>query len=440
LKANFVMPASSLGKSAANIIRVASGNFLEMYDFMVFAYYAPNISRAFFPIHSPFISLMLTFMTFGAGFLMRPLGAVVLGAYTDHRGRRAGLLLTLTLMALGTLSLACTPDYAAIGLWAPLLVVSGRLIQGFSAGAELGTVSVYLSEIAPAGKKGFYVSWQSASQQCAVILAAVMGLWLNAYFGPESMNAWGWRIPLLAGCLIVPFLYWLRRSLPETQAFTVKPQARSATALLYQTAKAWPIIIAGALMVVMTTVSFYLITAYTPTFGKVELKLSSESSFLVTLLVGAANFVWLIVMGALSDRIGRRHILLASTIGALLTAYPAMSWLVSAPSFERLLIVELWFSFLYGSYNGAMVVYLTEVVPPSISASAFSVAYSLATAIFGGFTPAISTYLIQATGDQASPGIWLSVAAILGLAGIFSVGRLSMHGMGREHFIESAAQ
>jgi MFS family permease len=193
-------------------------------------------------------------------------------------------------------------------------------------------------------------------------------------------------------------------------------------------------------MVVMTTVSFYLITAYTPTFGKVELKLSSESSFLVTLIVGAANFFWLILMGALSDRIGRRIILFACTIAAILTAYPAMSWLVSAPGFGRLLAVELWLSFLYGSYNGAMVVYLAEIVPPSISSSAFSVAYSLATALFGGFTPAISTYLIKLTGDQAAPGAWLSLAAALGLVGIFAVGRLTVHQPQRNNRVASPAK
>lgn len=203
-------------------------------------------------------------------------------------------------------------------------------------------------------------------------------------------------------------------------------RSKSAGALLYQIIRAWPIITAGAMMVVMTTVTFYLITAYTPTFGKVELKLSGQDSFLVTLLVGATNFFWLIAIGALSDRIGRRNILIACTIAGLMSAYPAMSWLVSAPSFPRLLAVELWLSFLFGSYNGAMVVYLTEVVPPNISASAFSVAYSLATALFGGFTPAICTYLIQLSGDRAAPGAWLSVAALVGLLGILGTGRLSV--------------
>src|ERR1700753_3556571 len=162
-----------------SVIRVSSGNFLEMYDFFVFGYYASAIGKAFFPTGSEFAQLMLAFMTFGAGFLMRPLGAVVLGAYVDHHGRRAGLLLTLVLMAIGTLSIALVPGYATLGVLAPVIVVIGRLIQGFSAGVELGGVSVYLSEIATPGHKGFYVSWQSGSQQVAVILVASLGVGLS---------------------------------------------------------------------------------------------------------------------------------------------------------------------------------------------------------------------------------------------------------------------
>src|SRR5579863_2603505 len=199
-----------------SVVRVSSGNFLEMYDFMVFGYFASAIGKAFFPIYSAFGSLMLSLMTFGAGFLMRPLGALVLGAYTDRHGRRAGLLLTLSMMSIGIFTIACTPGYATIGLLAPLLVVLGRLLQGFSAGMELGGVSVYLSEIATPGHKGFYVSWQSGSQQVAVMFAALVGVVLNAWLPPAEMNAWGWRVPLLLGCAIIPFLFRLRRSLQET--------------------------------------------------------------------------------------------------------------------------------------------------------------------------------------------------------------------------------
>jgi MFS family permease len=398
-----------------SVVRVSSGNFLEMYDFMVFGYYASAIGNAFFPSGIPFVSLMLSLMTFGAGFLMRPLGAIVLGAYTDVHGRRAGLLLTLTLMSFGIVTIACTPGYATIGLAAPLLVLLGRLVQGFSAGMELGGVSVYLSEIATPGHKGFYVSWQSASQQVAVMFAALLGVALTSVLPPPKMASWGWRVPLLLGCAIIPFLFILRRSLPETDEFAARKHKPSLSEIVSSLTSNWIIVGIGMMLVTMTTVSFYMITAYTPTFANSVLRLASIDGLLVTLCIGASNLFWLPVMGSLSDRIGRRPLLLACTLLMLLTAYPAMVWLIREPSFSRLLIVELWLSFLFGSYNGAMVVFLTEIMPVSVRTSGFALAYSLATAIFGGFTPAISTYLIHITGNRAVPGLWLSAAAACGL-------------------------
>ena len=386
-----------------------------MYDFMVFGYYATAIGAAFFPSGNPFVSLMLSLMTFGAGFLMRPLGAIVLGTYTDRHGRRAGLLLTLTLMSIGILSIACVPGYATIGILAPVIVLAGRLLQGFSAGMELGGVSVYLSEIATPGNKGFYVSWQSASQQAAVMVAALIGVLLTFLLPPAAMAAWGWRVPLLVGCLIIPFLFRLRHSLEETEAFQARRRSLDTSALLRSLAANSGLIVVGTLLVTMTTVSFYMITAYTPTFGSAVLHLGSGESLIVTLCVGASNLFWLPVMGALSDRVGRRPLLVACTLLMLATAYPMMRWLVDAPSFAKLLTVELWLSFVYGSYNGAMVVFLTEIMPVDVRTAGFSLAYSLATAIFGGFTPAISTYLIQVTGNRAVPGLWLSFAAVCGL-------------------------
>src|SRR5712691_8518991 len=398
-----------------SVVRVSSGNFLELYDFMVFGYYASAIGKAFFLSGNPFVSLMLSLMTFGAGFLMRPLGAIVLGAYTDRHGRRAGLLLTLGLMSVGIFSIACMPGYATIGLLAPLLVLVGRLLQGFSAGMELGGVSVYLSEIATPGHKGFYVSWQSGSQQVAVMFAALIGVVLSSVLPPEKMTLWGWRVPLLLGCGIIPFLFRLRRSLQETDEFVARKRRPSTSEILRSLTANWGIVVIGTMMVTMTTVSFYMITAYTPTFGNAVLHLASIDSLIVTLCVGASNLFWLPVMGALSDRIGRRPLLFACTILMLVTAYPAMLWLVRDPSFSKLLTVELWLSFIYGSYNGAMVVFLTEIMPIDVRTSGFSLAYSLATAVFGGFTPAISTYLIHLTGNRAVPGLLLTFAAACGL-------------------------
>jgi len=404
-----------------SVVRVSGGNFLEMYDFMVFGYYAGAIGKAFFPTGSAFITLMLSLMTFGAGFLMRPLGALVLGSYTDRNGRRAGLLLTLSLMSVGIFTIAFMPSYDTIGLLAPLLVVIGRLLQGFSAGMELGGVSVYLSEIATPGHKGFYVSWQSGSQQIAVMVAASVGVALHAMLPPEKMEQWGWRVPLLLGCFIVPFLFRLRRSLQETDEFSARRTHPATSEIFRSLGNNWVIVLVGTLMVTMTTVSFYMVTAYTPTFGTSVLHLSSANSLIVTLCVGISNLFWLPIMGALSDRIGRRPLLFGCTILMLITAYPAMLWLIREPSFARLLAVELWLSFIYGSYNGAMVVFLTEIMPVDVRTSGFALAYSLATAIFGGFTPAVSTYLIHITGNRAVPGLWLSFAAACGLgAAIFA--------------------
>lgn len=410
-----VFPMASKNSKAKAVFRVVSGNFLEMYDFMVYGFYATAIAKTFFPGDDPFASLMLSLATFGAGFLMRPLGAIFLGAYIDRHGRRQGLIITLALMAMGTLLIAFVPGYSTLGALAPLLVLLGRLLQGFSAGVELGGVSVYLAEIASPGKRGFFVSWQSASQQVAVVFAGLLGVILNHWLSPAQMGEWGWRVPFFVGCMIVPALFVIRRSLEETEAFQQRKHHPRLGEVLRSIGQNFGLVLAGTAMVVMTTVSFYLITAYTPTFGRNELHLSDFDALLVTMCIGLSNFFWLPVMGALSDRVGRRPLLLAATVLALLTAYPTLSWLVAEPSFARLLTVELWLSFLYGSYNGAMVVALTEVMPADVRTTGFSLAYSLATATFGGFTPAACTWLIHALDNKAAPGLWLSGAALLGL-------------------------
>ncbi|CAX61353.1 General substrate transporter [Erwinia billingiae Eb661] len=417
-------PARKPQGNARTIFNVTSGNFLEMFDFMVFGYYATAIAKTFFPGDDPFASLMLTLMTFGAGFLMRPLGAIVLGSYIDHHGRRKGLLMTLGLMAIGTLTIAVVPGYNTLGAAAPILILLGRLLQGFSAGVELGGVSVYLAEIAPKNRKGFFVSWQSGSQQIAVIFAALLGLGLNHLLEKDQVTEWGWRIPFVIGCMIVPFLFWIRSKLEETEAFSQRKTHPSMKQIVRSVASNWALVLAGMLMVVTTTVMFYMITAFTPTFGKTVLMMSDKQSFFVTLCVGVSNLIWLPIMGTVSDRYGRRPLLIFFTLLMIATAWPVLHWLVGSPSLSHLLEAELWLSFLYASYNGAMVVYLAEVMPAEVRATGFSLAYSLATALFGGFTPAISSYLIHVTGDKAMPGVWLTFAAVCGLIGTMIIKRL----------------
>ncbi|MBE7219590.1 MAG: tricarballylate/proton symporter TcuC, partial [Caulobacteraceae bacterium] len=274
------------GSKVATVIRVASGNFLEMFDFFLYGFYAKSIAAAFFPSQDQFASLMSALVVFGAGFLMRPLGALVLGSYIDRIGRRRGLILTLGIMASGTVLIAFVPTYATIGVWAPLLVLLGRMLQGFSAGVELGGVSVYLSEMATPGHKGFYVSWQSGSQQVATIVAAMIGYILSQAMAPADLAAWGWRIPFVIGCVIVPFLFLIRRNLQETEAFAARTHPPTAAEVLRTVGANWRIVLAGMALVLMTTVSFYLITAYTPTFGERELKLTRSDSLIVTCCIG----------------------------------------------------------------------------------------------------------------------------------------------------------
>jgi MFS family permease len=401
------------------IFRVASCNFLEAYDFFIYAYYARYIAVTFFPNENPYLQTAQTLAVFGAGFVMRPLGAILLGAYMDRYGRRKGLIVTLGLMAAGTLAIAVTPGYATIGWIAPFIVILGRLLQGLSAGAEFGGVAVYLSEISTPGRRGFYCSWQPISQQVAVIAAALIGVVLTALILPADMTLWGWRVPLLIGVVAIPFLYWLRRSLPETEAFVHSRHVRSIGEVLRIIGANWPLSVTGMALSVMTTTTFYLITAYTPTYGQQVLQMSPQDSMLVTVLVGVSNLLWLPVGGSLTDRYGARPVMLLVTAAALLSAYPAMSWLVTAPDFGRLLTVLLLFSLYFGLYNGSLIPTLASIMPPEVRATAFSLAFVTATAIFGGFTPYMANYLVEVTGNRAAPALWLSLAAAISLTAAF---------------------
>lgn len=401
-------------RDAKAIFRVASGNFLEMYDFAVYGFYAAFIAKIFFPAENEFISIMQSFLAFGMGFLMRPLGAIVLGAYMDKHGRKKGLLLTLTLMAIGTLTIAFCPGYESIGILAPIIVIIGRLLQGFSAGAEVGGASVYLSEIAPKHLRGFYVSWQSGSQQVATVFAGAIGVALHYWVGDVIMEAWGWRIPFIIGCMVVPFIFYIRRTLEETPEFEAKKHHAPKTfkAIFKNMSENYPVIISGVFFVMMTTVTFYFITSFTPHFASNILHFSKLEAFIVTAIIGLSNLFWLPVSGFIGDKIGRKKVALCMTFLGMISAYPMLNFLTHNVTFTNLILVELWFSFIFGGYNGAMICALSEIMPKHVKALGFSFSYSITVAIFGGFTAAVSTALTEWTGDPASPAFWLTFAAI----------------------------
>ncbi|MFB9263175.1 MFS transporter [Bradyrhizobium erythrophlei] len=405
------------------ILRATSGNFLEQFDFFLFGFYAPLIAKAFFPSDNETAALLNTFGVFWLGALMRPVGAIVLGAYIDRIGRRQGLIVTLGIMAVGTVIIAFCPSYATIGIAAPVIVLIGRLLQGFSAGVELGGVSVYLAEIATPGNRGFYTSFQSASQQVAIFVAAIVGYLLNESMPAETIASWGWRIPFFIGCLIIPFIFLLRRTLEETPAFLAMKKHPTASEVFASAIANWRIVILGMMIAILTTTTFYFVTVYTPTFGKTVLKLSTQDALLVTLLVAVTNFIWNPVGGALSDRIGRKPVLLTIATLSFLTAYPALHWLVAAPTFGKMLAVEMMFSFYFGVYSGTMLGCLVEIVPAHVRTTCFSLAFALAAALFGTFTPFVATWLIDKTGDKASPCYWLMFGATLGIIAALTVYR-----------------
>jgi MFS transporter, MHS family, citrate/tricarballylate:H+ symporter len=421
-------PPVQLKSRIGAILRSTSGNFLEQFDFFLFGFYAPYIAKAFFPSENETAALLNTFGVFWLGALMRPVGAVVLGAYIDKIGRRKGLIVTLTIMAIGTVTIALCPAYASIGVAAPLIVLIGRLLQGFSAGVELGGVSVYLAEIATPGNRGFYTSFQSSSQQVAIFVAATIGYVLNQIAG-DTISLFGgveiarWRIPFFIGCLIIPFIFFLRRTLEETPEFLAMKRHPSISEVFRSALANWKIIVLGMMVAVLTTTTFYFVTVYTPTFGRNVLKLSSQDALLVTLLVAVTNFIWNPIGGAVSDRLGRKPVLLTIACLSLVTAYPALHWLVSAPTFGKMLAVEMMFSFYFGVYSGTMLGALVEIVPKHVRTTCFSLAFALAAGLFGTFTPFAATWLIDHTGDKASPGFWLMSAAVLGIFAAMTIYR-----------------
>jgi len=407
------------------VIRAGTGNFLELYDFLVYAYFATYIARAYFPVADEFTSIMLALGTYGVASIARPFGAILLGSYMDRHGRRKGLLVTLTLMAIGTATLAFTPSYATIGILAPIIITAGRLIQGFSIGVEAGGVNVYLAEIATPKNRGFYCSWQGGSQALGVMAATGLGALLTATLTPEQMQAYGWRIPLVVGCGIIPILFWLRRSLQETEYFENSSKARSTGEVLRILLEHWGILTIGVMLTILNTTMFYFVNTYTPTYGIRALQLDPLGTFMVALVVGTVSFCLLPVGGIVSDRIGRFPTLIGVPALVLVTSYLGMAWLDAAPSFERLLAIELWLAALYAMYAGTLVPLLTEIIPGKARSSGYSVILSLANGLFGSFTPFIATGLIEVTGDRASPAYWLSACAALSLLGSLALWRFA---------------
>lgn len=407
-----VQPALRPFQIAAAVI----GNALEWYDFLVFGFFTVIIARLFFPNDSQYASLLLTTATFGVGFFMRPVGGVVLGIYADRRGRKAALLMVITLMTIAIAMIAFAPTYAAIGVGAPLIIVLARLLQGFSAGGEFASATAFLTESAPAHRRGFYGSWQMVGQGVAVLIGAILGTALTRTLSPEALNGWGWRIPFLFGLIIGPLGLYIRRGLDETSAFLQSsrssPGRQSSGTLLASHTKE---MLACLGLTVAGTISFYVILIYIPTFARTQLHLPLDQAFLAQSISLACEVALIPIFGAISDIVGRKPVMAAALVLDLLVAYPLFSWVSANPSFATLLTMQIIFCSLFGVFNGPISTAVAEQFPTRVRSTALAISYNVAVMLFGGFAQFFVTWLIEATGTPIAPAYYLMFGAAVGL-------------------------
>ena len=416
-------PPHSRGHTVRVIAAASIGNALEWFDLLVYAYFAVTISKVFFPSSDPTVSLLLAFGTFGVSFLVRPLGAIVLGAYADRAGRKAALLASILLMTLGTGLMAVMPGYETIGVLAPIMVLVARLMQGFSVGGEFGSATAFLVEHTT-DRKGFFASWQWASQGLTALLASGFGIVLTTVLSPEQLLSWGWRLPFLFGLLIGPVGLYIRRHAAETPEFVRAKTMPSPLRHLLAHQKARLALAVGA--AVISNSSNYLIL-YMPTYAIKELGLPQSVGFIATLIGAIVLGTVAPLAGHLSDKIGRTRIMLAMTALFLVTAYPLFGFLAAHAALAVMILVVAWMSLLKAGYSGVLPVLLSELFPTETRGVGMSLGYSISVTIFGGFAPFISTWLIEVTGTKLAPSFYLMATALLSLVALVIVrGRLRL--------------
>jgi MHS family proline/betaine transporter-like MFS transporter len=406
------------------VISSTIGNALEWFDFTVFGLFAGILGKLFFPADNPNSSLLLTFATFGIAFAARPLGGLVFGLYADKHGRKKALVVMISLMAVGTGLLGFLPTYGAIGIAAPLLLLLARLIQGFSAGGEFGSASAMLIEFAPPGRRGFYGSFQMVSQSLAFGIGAAMAIGLNLGLSPNEFASWGWRIPFILGILIGPTGWYLRQRCDESPEFQAYLAEKAATAqpkkqtTLGQLFSEHPReLIASFSLIAAGTAINYVNAIFLPAYAAAELKLPLLNAQLGLLCVSLANAAISVACGALSDRIGRRTILIPALIAYSVLFYVLLQRLAADPTTTHLWQLQLVAVFL-GALAGPMPAFMTEIFPVGVRSTGASLMYNLAVMLFGGLAPFINTWLVQATGNKAAPVYYILFAAAVGLAGL----------------------
>jgi MFS transporter, MHS family, proline/betaine transporter len=418
------LPATSLDAARMRrraILSCAVGNFVEIFDFIIFGLFAIQLGANFFPAGNPVTSLLSAFATYGVGFLMRPVGAIVIGAYGDKRGRKAALVVTVGFMAGATAVTGLIPSYATIGVWAPILLVLCRLVQGFSTGGEWGGAAAFLVEYAPPGRRGFIGSLQQFSVGLALISATLSAAVLNSTIDKQAMIDWGWRIPFIFGFVLAPVGFYLRTRVMESPAFdrTVSRHQVATTPVRDSfTTYIRPVVAAFGISVVGTAGN-YIFNIFMPSFATGQLGLPAGTAYYSAALAAVVLTVFTPLMGMLSDRVGRKPVMLTSALGYVLLSYPLFLLTVTLHNATGLVIAQCTSGLLLAMYAGPICAVLSELFPTRVRYTALSIGYGLAVTIFGGFAPFIATFLIRATGNPVSPSIYVIFGAAISAVALF---------------------
>jgi MHS family proline/betaine transporter-like MFS transporter len=418
---DLVPPVRSVSRRA--IVAALIGNALEWFDLTVYGYLAFIISKLFFPLHNETSSLLVTVATLGVGFVMRPVGALVLGQIGDTHGRRSALSVAILLMTFGTAMIGFAPTYARAGLAGPIIIVVARLIQGFSAGGEMGSATALLIEQAPPNRRGYFASWYQASSGAVGLLCSCFGVALTTLLSQKDLEAWGWRLPFFVGLLIGPVGWYLRSRIHddyELQKARVKsPDSPLKTVLTMHR----HLLLAGIGLTIIWTVCTYFFLLYMPTYATRTLGIPQSTSFKAGILGAIVLIVAPPFSGWLSDKLGRAPLLIGFASVILLTAYPALALLAAHPSALTLTLVELFFAILISGYGGTAPAALAGLFPVELRSTGVSISYSVGVAIFGGFAPFIATWLIATTKNSLSPAWYVSTAAAISLGSIIMASR-----------------
>jgi MFS transporter, MHS family, citrate/tricarballylate:H+ symporter len=408
------MAETRVAVPARHIAAVVVGNALEFYDFLTYAFFAVYIGRAFFPSSDPTASLLASLGTFGVGFVTRPIGGLVIGRMGDRLGRKPAMILSFSLMGVAITGLALTPPHSMIGVAAPILVIFFRMLQGFALGGEVGPTTAFLLEAAPPERRGFYTAFQPWTQDLSVLISGLIGFALANTLSEQQLQDFGWRIAFLAGAAIVPFGLMMRRSLPETFHAPAGGKRERIPLRPYLS-----VAVLGLMLVASASIGIY-IASYLTTYAIATLHMPANIAFAATAVVGLCGVAFNLVSGALSDRIGRKPMMIVPGALLVLSILPAFYVIAHYRTAVTLLGATAVVASLAAMSACPIVIWLTESLPAAIRSGGVAIVYALSIALFGGTTQYTVTWLIKVTGNRLAPAWYWTAAAIIGLAAMIA--------------------